>query len=106
MQKLNSIGFTWALRNIVLWDQQYADLVAFHQIHGHTCVWQVYPDNVALGKWASKQREMYRLYLQHKPSSMKPEKIELLNRIGFVWSAKGRKALERITTMLGMLSFL
>jgi hypothetical protein len=93
-QKLNEVCFTWMMRNRVGWDLRYQELAEYNEIHGHCMVPQHYEENRALGKWVSKQREQYRLFLQGKASIMKQSKIDKLNSEGFCWSVKGRAAQE------------
>ncbi len=93
-RKLNEIGFVWSLRNRTDWNERFQQLVRFKEAEGHCVVPQMYSLNKALGKWVSKQREQYRLYLQNKPSFMTEERIAMLNDIGFAWSVKGRKTSE------------
>ncbi len=38
------------------------------------------------GNWVNKTRQMYRKYREGKSSSMTPERIDVLNDIGFIWS--------------------
>jgi len=89
-QRLNGVGFTWMLRNRVGWDLRFQELIEYQQKHGHCMVPQHYKANKALGKWVSKQREQYRLFLQGKASIMKQEKINKLNTLGFCWGVKGK----------------
>ena len=93
-QKLNKVCFTWIMRNRVGWDLRYQELAEYKEINGHCMVPQHYEENKALGKWVSKQREQYRLFLQGKASIMKQAKIDKLNSVEFCWSAKSRAARE------------
>ena len=39
-----------------------------------------------LGNWVNKTRQMYRKYMLGESSSMTPERLQVLNDIGFIWS--------------------
>ncbi|MDQ3290347.1 MAG: helicase associated domain-containing protein, partial [Bacteroidota bacterium] len=74
--------FNWRLnrKTIISWEDMYKRLEQFKQKYGHTRVpikWQPDPK---LGKWVSRMRnEKEKLY---------PERIVLLNKIGFDWSCR------------------
>ncbi len=53
---------------------------------------QQYMPNRSLGKWVSKQREAYRLFVEWKPSSLTKEKVKLLEDIGFSFKVGRGKA--------------
>mmetsp|Transcript_22364 Transcript_22364/g.25911 ORF Transcript_22364/g.25911 Transcript_22364/m.25911 type:complete len:413 (+) Transcript_22364:209-1447(+) len=98
-RKLDEVNFTWSLRSRIAWDDRYKELVQFQRMHGHCVVPQLYEANKPLGKWVSKQREHYRYYLQGKYSFMTEARINLLNNLGFQWSAKGRNKDQEIKDM-------
>uniref|UniRef100_A0A7S3PV21 Helicase-associated domain-containing protein n=1 Tax=Chaetoceros debilis TaxID=122233 RepID=A0A7S3PV21_9STRA len=62
------------------------ELQGYKNEFGSCYVPKRYPDNPKLGNWVNKSRQMYRKYLQGEKSSMTPERIEALNKIGFIWS--------------------
>jgi len=62
------------------------DLLEYKNIHGSCSVPKRYKNNPALGNWVNKTRQMYRKYKENKASSMTPERIQLLDQIGFIWS--------------------
>lgn len=95
-KKLDEIGFTWSVRSRTEWSDRYQELLLFKSREGHCCVPQHYASNRALGKWVSKQREQYRYYLKGTHSFMTPERIHLLNKINFIWSAKGKGVVEGV----------
>jgi hypothetical protein len=70
------------------WDQHYVDLVRFKDQYGHCKVPQLYKDNPTLGLWVRQQR-VYR-----RKGTLPFEKIELLDKLGFVWEAR-RRAVPR-----------
>ncbi|KAG7358132.1 helicase domain protein [Nitzschia inconspicua] len=102
-EKLDSIGFVWALtsqdlsnqrRDEETWNKTARRLKEYKQQHGHTNVPSIYNDgqNPHLGMWVSHQRKKYKEY-QNKMNVagiMTKERIELLESLGFEWSP-GRK---------------
>jgi hypothetical protein len=88
---LNEIEFTWTVpgkqestSSVKLsWMDRYNQLVAFKEKHGH---FQVTKDDTPLKNWVSAQRLVYR------SGTMRQERKDLLDKIGFVWNArKGRQ---------------
>ena len=63
------------------------ELLEYKQEYGHLLVPKRYRENPTLGNWVNKTRQQYKHYLNNKPSSMTQERIDLLDKIGFVWSA-------------------
>jgi hypothetical protein len=59
------------------WDANYSKLAAFYSLFGHCNISEGCPEYGKLGRWISKQRS--------KRDLLSPEKIEKLDRIGFVW---------------------
>jgi hypothetical protein len=78
---LDDIGFVWRDANSTpsSWNQQYEKLVAFKQNNGHCIVPKRYQKDASLGKWVSTQRTT------HSKTTIRPERKELLDAIGFVW---------------------
>ena len=69
-----------------VWDQHYAELVRFKDQYGHCKVPQLFKENPALGLWVRGQRA-------YRRKGMLPfEKIELLDKLGFVWEGRRRAA--------------
>jgi len=75
---LNDIGFLWKGVNQKCWMEMYERLVAYKKKHGTTYVLQRWGEDPQLGYWVSKQRHFCR----------KQDRIDLLNKIGFVWKAR------------------
>jgi len=90
-KKLDEINFIWSVRSRTEWSDRYQELLIFRGREGHCCVPQHFASNKALGKWVSKQREQYQYHTKGTHSFMTQERIQLLNKIGFIWSAKGKK---------------
>eukprot|EP00957_Ditylum_brightwellii_P185025 14090232-Ditylum_brightwellii.AAC.1 len=58
-EQLNSIGFIWDERD-QLWKDKFDELCAFKAQNGHFNVPYNYAPNKSLGKWATKQRVLYK----------------------------------------------
>ncbi len=85
-QLLESLGVEWypSQKKGERWIEQYAKLVDFQKEHGHCNVSRrKHPDP---GIWVSAQRTAYRKGL------LAPERVLLLERLGFLWSLKGELA--------------
>jgi len=82
---LNRICFVWDASNVLFherWMEMYRRLVRYNEKYGTTCVPTKWKKDPKLANWVVTQRmnckEQYR--------------IDLLNRIGFIWDATGIKA--------------
>eukprot|EP00957_Ditylum_brightwellii_P049412 3749148-Ditylum_brightwellii.AAC.1 len=69
------------------WLCSYNNLMKYYKENGNCLVPQTYPENPALGRWVRKQRSEYSLLQRGQVSRMTPERIELLEGLGFVWDA-------------------
>lgn len=67
---------------MAVWDQRYAELVEFKERFGHCIVPQHWEENPKLGLWVMNQR------VARKKGKLPPEKVDLLDKLGFVWIAK------------------
>jgi len=67
------------------WVRRYHELKAYKEANGHCNVPKRYADNPALGTWVSNQRSLRRIMLEGKPSHMTPDRIQLLEDLGFDW---------------------
>jgi len=99
-QALDKLGFTWDMigTNGIAWMRRYEELKDFHAREGHCRVPRTYFDNPRLGSWVNFQRSQYKYMQQGKPSQMKQERVDLLNKIGFTWNvigADGDKWMEK-----------
>jgi len=65
----------------VLWEQRYAELVAFHEEHGHCRVPTKKPEVQALCKWCYSQRHFRR------DGKLLAERVAKLDALGFRWDA-------------------
>jgi hypothetical protein len=82
MIRLSALGMVWDIF-AAAWDESYQQLVEFCSQHGHANV----PANAeeSLSWWVQTQRREYKSYKEAKRSQMTPERIERLNKLGFVW---------------------
>eukprot|EP00957_Ditylum_brightwellii_P069559 5283132-Ditylum_brightwellii.AAC.1 len=84
IQRLNSIGIIWDLRNQSIGfslkaKNKFDELCAFKAQNGHCNVSTLDEQNKSLGKWVSQQRLLY------KKKALDPDCIRQLNSIGFIW---------------------
>ena len=98
---LNKAGFCWTFssRREKQWHLMYDLLVEFKESFGHCNVPKKYKSNTKLGSWVDYQRTLYRRQLNDEDSGgtngtgddkskgISKERIEMLNMIGFRWSA-------------------
>mmetsp|Transcript_11934 Transcript_11934/g.22344 ORF Transcript_11934/g.22344 Transcript_11934/m.22344 type:complete len:205 (+) Transcript_11934:1915-2529(+) len=61
---------------------RYLELVEFQEKYGHV---RVPSNDKNLGVWVGTQRKQYRLKQRGLPSHMTDERIEMLDKIGFIW---------------------
>mmetsp|Transcript_26342 Transcript_26342/g.39905 ORF Transcript_26342/g.39905 Transcript_26342/m.39905 type:complete len:186 (-) Transcript_26342:3812-4369(-) len=69
------------------WQEHFEDLCRFKEAHNHCLVPHTYSANPGLGRWVKRQRYENKLLQQNKVSSMTPERLALLEKIGFVWDS-------------------
>ena len=70
------------------WKDRVQMLAEYKKEHGHCMVPQSHP---TLGSWVKWQREKYALYEEGKSNYFTPEKIEMLNELGFVWRMRRKR---------------
>jgi len=81
-KRLDEIGFAWRLVERDAWERMLERLVEFKKIHGHCNVPQKDGVNKRLGKWVNTQRTHF------KRGTLKPERVQQLKEVGFVWNTK------------------
>ncbi|KAG7342389.1 helicase domain protein [Nitzschia inconspicua] len=69
------------------WNQRYEELLAFRRRHGHAAVPHTYPPNQQLARWIKRQRRQYKLLQDGKPTTLTPDRQEMLDQLGFVWDS-------------------
>lgn len=97
IQDLEAIGFNWSVRvSRTPWEERLNELKKFKAEHGHTNVPSTYSKNQPLAYWVFKQRGQHRVYMDNLTRGEKvichitPERIAMLDDIGFEWSPPGR----------------
>ena len=76
---LNRLDFVWDVHSWQ-WNQTYHELLQYKDEHGDTNVPLSYG---GLGLWVSNQRAHYSSFQRGKKSGITPERIDMLERIGF-----------------------
>ena len=84
---LNDIGFNWgAPQKNIPWDVHYKELLEFHKEYGHTNVPYMWNVNRPLFHWVKRMRNIYKDLMDGKTSiCLTPQRIELLQNLGFEW---------------------
>eukprot|EP00539_Tryblionella_compressa_P007264 CAMPEP_0178774210 /NCGR_PEP_ID=MMETSP0744-20121128/23529_1 /TAXON_ID=913974 /ORGANISM="Nitzschia punctata, Strain CCMP561" /LENGTH=430 /DNA_ID=CAMNT_0020431089 /DNA_START=210 /DNA_END=1504 /DNA_ORIENTATION=- len=83
---LNSLGFIWDSHE-VNWREKFDSLLEYKKQKGNCNV----PSNHAdkkLATWVKCQRRQYKLYCDGRSSSMTKERIDELNKVGFLWEIR------------------
>ena len=65
----------------------FQQICEFRRTHKHSLVPHTYQPNPRLSQWVKRQRRQYKLYREGKRSTMTQERIEELERVGFVWDS-------------------
>ena len=69
------------------WTDRFEELCAFCKKNGHCQVPHSFAENQALARWVKRQRYQYRLKQDGKPSTMTDDRVQVLEKIGFVWDS-------------------
>ena len=80
---LESIGFKWSTPPNSAWEKRYEELCQYRDAHHHCNVPDEWAQNPQLGRWVHKQRQNY------KKGMLAPDRITMLESIGFTWSVVG-----------------
>lgn len=68
------------------WNEQFDELRKFKSVHGHCLVPHTFDENPHLARWVKRQRRQYKLMQEGNPAStMTSERVDVLNKEGFVW---------------------
>jgi len=81
---LEELGMEWGAFDS-LWMTRYQGLVEYHRQQGHCHVPSNDAQNPELARWCDTQRKQWKLFQQGKPSSLSPDRVQLLQQIGFDW---------------------
>jgi hypothetical protein len=82
LQALERLDFVWSLHEDS-WNAKFQQLHQYKEIHGHVCVPLHNPETKQLAVWVSNQRREYRHFLKNRNSTLTPERLHLLESIGF-----------------------
>mmetsp|Transcript_25955 Transcript_25955/g.38348 ORF Transcript_25955/g.38348 Transcript_25955/m.38348 type:complete len:356 (-) Transcript_25955:73-1140(-) len=82
------------------WQERFEELKEFTQVHGHCLVPHTYPEHPELARWVKRQRYQYGLLNQGKKSSISPDRIKILDELGFVWDSHEQNWRERLHELL------
>lgn len=106
IRKLESIGFAWSTDDPrrVDWCVRFKQLCIFQKEWGHTLVPMGYKKNPSLGNWVSVQRQEFRNLQHGKSSKMTPNRVKLLESIGFIWKAPRGARRKNEKAPLGMVN--
>jgi Helicase associated domain len=84
---LDDLGFVWQ-SHLSAWEEKYQELLAYQAKHGHCHVPSQSvgtSEHSQLAVWVQCQRRQYRLYCRGERSFMTEERVQKLERVGFVW---------------------
>lgn len=95
-----SSGKKFRLHQERKWQMHFAELVRFKKVHNHCLVPYAHASNPELARWVKRQRYQHYLYREGKPSCMTQERIDMLDRIGFVWGSHQTVYQERIQELV------
>lgn len=83
------------------WSQRYDELKMFVQEHQHAAVPHTYPRNPQLARWVKRQRRQYKLLQERQSSStLTPDRLEMLNSVGFVWDSHEVNWSEKVAALV------
>lgn len=79
------------------WHEKYEELVEYRKQNGNAMVPHTYPTNPPLARWVKRQRHQRVLQKRGDPrSSCTPERVALLDSLGFVWDSHEVSWLQRL----------
>ena len=79
----------WMTRRQWQWERRFRELQDYAARHnGDCCVPISYPSNRPLANWVSTQRKQFNKRMVGKPSDLDDYRLQRLEEIGFVWSAR------------------
>lgn len=84
VQALVKLAFCWDAHK-ESWYARYEELKQFKMVHGNSNVPSNYGANRKLATWVKCQRRQYKLMKTGQHSNIVPDRIELLEKLDFVW---------------------
>jgi hypothetical protein len=91
IEALEELEFYWGKSHDIRWQNRLQELEAFQRIYGHAAVPQLYIKNPKLGRWVMNQRTFHRLNKKGEKTSLRRNRINHLEQVGFVWNAKDKQ---------------
>lgn len=88
--QLENLGLVWNL-NDHGWLAKFEELKVFKANHGDCLVPKLFQPNPSLAKWVEMQRTQYTNLQKGERSHLTPERIRLLDEVGFVWNVHDMK---------------
>ena len=99
IERLESLGFVWNLYE-EQWKKRFEELKYYVKVNGNALVPLRYELNEPLGLWVAKQRRNYKIMLDAKKLQnevcLTPQRVKMLESIGFVWNVHDATWLERL----------
>ncbi|GAX27788.1 hypothetical protein FisN_13Hh106 [Fistulifera solaris] len=99
LEMLSSVGFIWDSHE-VNWREKLYGLTVFRQEIGNCNVPSNYKDK-KLATWVKCQRRQYKLYCDGKPSAMNPDRIKVLESVGFEWEIRSNNSRRQLLSGSG-----
>ena len=81
------------------WKERYSELVEFHRQHGHCLVPNNYKENPSLAEWVKRQRYQYKLKTLGEHTTMTPERMKKLKKLGFAWNSHDKMWEEHMNNL-------
>jgi hypothetical protein len=78
------------------WSERFEEFQRSFDKRGHSQVPNSSNGNKQLARWVKRQRYQYRLRKEGTPSAMTDERIEALEKLGFVWDSHGAAWEDRL----------
>ena len=69
------------------WDEKLDELKQFKAAFGHCQVPHKWSVNPQLAHWVKRQRYQYKLHMEGRHSTMRTDRIRVLNSLGFIWDS-------------------
>jgi len=93
VRRLEQIGFQWNPHGSS-WETQFLALIEYKKRYGNCDVPAKWPNDLVLANWTGTQRSLM------KAGRLAKDRVEQLNRVGFVWDRLNH-SWERMLTTLG-----
>jgi Helicase associated domain len=81
------------------WNTRLKELLQYRLDHGDCLVPHTYTPNPQLARWVKRQRRQYKLMMDNRSSTMSPERLSILNEIGFVWDSHDAAWKEKLNEL-------